>query len=471
MALKHFTRIQFPASNSAPTCTLIDVDGQRVDAYDTFEAHLVERGHAYTTRKRYGEAVARFLDYLTERGVFGNEVSNSLLNVAVSQYPGFLRIATAHPDPGLSCYAQDIGFHRGIVGASAAPTLAAINRFLVIAQDKGREASELWAQVTGAEPPPDLRLLIKAVDGKVELTPHQRRRIRENSVLGAVVRMNARIERPAGLSRSPQKRNPLDLERLDFPLQHVRGLIDAATSWRDRTFWLGIGAAGLRPSEMLNLRLSDIDVERQVLWVQDPELRRYGRQMTGYEVSRFKGRTMSRTYLFEPLRSAFFDALRRYLEEEFVPTDKHNYLLQKLDRDNRGAPLAQASDTARNNAFKAAVVRAGIAGPPQRPEHCWTQHSLRHMYGVYMLNYLPIPNGYGLRITEVQMLMGHADVSSTMHYARHDAELVRAKLEYADRHFFDTGLTPDDFPHLIADRLRHAAQTIEASNRTTLARI
>jgi integrase len=221
---------------------------------------------------------------------------------------------------------------------------------------------------------------------------------------------------------------------------------------------------------MLNLRLSDIDVERQVLWVQDPELRRYGRQMTEGEVSRFKGRTMSRTYLFEPLRSAFFDALRRYLEEEFVPTDKHNYLLQKLDRDNRGAPLAQASDTARNNAFKAAVVRAGIAGPPQRPEHCWTQHSLRHMYGVYMLNYLPIPSGYGLRVTEVQVLMGHADVSSTRHYARHDAELFRAKLEYADRHFIDTDLTIDGFPRLIAERLRHAAQTIEARNCTIRAR-
>jgi hypothetical protein len=110
MALKHFTRIPFQVSDTSPTCALVNNEGYRSDAYDAFEKHLLDRGHPYTTRKRYGEAVARFLDYLTERGAFGTIVTNAILNAAVDEYPGFLKLASRHPDPVLAKYADAIGF-------------------------------------------------------------------------------------------------------------------------------------------------------------------------------------------------------------------------------------------------------------------------------------------------------------------------------------------------------------------------
>ncbi|KKL27833.1 hypothetical protein LCGC14_2381190, partial [marine sediment metagenome] len=63
-----------------------------------------------------------------------------------------------------------------------------------------------------------------------------------------------------------------------------------------------------------------------------------------------------------------------------------------------------------------------------------TPHSLRHFYGVFMLNFIPVEGGYGLRLPEVQKLMGHEDSSSTAHYAREDPIILESKLRMID-HF------------------------------------
>ncbi len=51
-----------------------------------------------------------------------------------------------------------------------------------------------------------------------------------------------------------------------------------------------------------------------------------------------------------------------------------------------------------------------------------------------MLNYLPVPDGPGLALSEVQTLMGHARTESTAIYAREDRDILSAKIELADWH-------------------------------------
>ena len=50
-----------------------------------------------------------------------------------------------------------------------------------------------------------------------------------------------------------------------------------------------------------------------------------------------------------------------------------------------------------------------------------------------MLNYLPTPTGIGMPIAILANIMGHASIDSTKVYARHDKEIIRAELEYANK--------------------------------------
>ena len=154
------------------------------------------------------------------------------------------------------------------------------------------------------------------------------------------------------------------------------------------------------------------------------------------EEPRFKGRAVATTYLFPPLRQHFFRALRKYLEEEFLPVyrpGEPQYLFQYMEPKRRGQPLINASDTAMNKPFKLAVSRANVS--PPGPDQNWTLHSLRHLYGVYMLNDYPLAPErglFGLPLTDVQMLMGHSSIRATAKYARPKAHRLIAKLQASD---------------------------------------
>jgi hypothetical protein len=53
--------------------------------------------------------------------------------------------------------------------------------------------------------------------------------------------------------------------------------------------------------------------------------------------------------------------------------------------------MYQMSDTARNEAFQRAIKRAAVPYPHLATR--WGLHSLRHAYGVDLVNYLPVPGG------------------------------------------------------------------------------
>ena len=78
-----------------------------------------------------------------------------------------------------------------------------------------------------------------------------------------------------------------------------------------------------------------------------------------------------------------------------------------------------------------------------------------------MLNYLPVPGGYGLKLKEVQQLKGHTSEKTTAHYAREDRTILAARLEYADQHLWTTGNDLHFLPTLIANRLRAEAEKYE----------
>jgi integrase/recombinase XerD len=127
----------------------------------------------------------------------------------------------------------------------------------------------------------------------------------------------------------------------------------------------------------------------------------------------WKGRTTSRTLLIEPFGSEFWRLLEMYIKTEMILTDQHTLLFQNRN----GNPMYDKKGKNRNlrRKFTAACRKIGV--DPRGP------HSLRHLYGCHCLNYFPREDGtYGLKATTVQLLMGHAQLSSTMKYAIPDLE-------------------------------------------------
>ncbi len=470
MALKHLTRTQVyrPETGTHEEIFLND-DGYEIHALKRFRRFVEEQGNRATSLKRYVEAAARFVDFLIECEVFGRPARPEDIAEALAAYPIFLRDG---PDtnrvefPTLGNYAREIGF-AGLAPASFRPVLTGVNHFMALARNEALKAVSALGEASVPVDWLDLRTTFSAIEGVERLSRFERERLKQ-SMLGGNIRIDTRLERPKRLRSPAGKRAPVRIENRDFPLDRLADLLGAARSHRDRALWSLLAGGGLRLHEALNLRLRDIDCSGGTVRVVDPDLLRFGREMTQIDQLRFKGRVTSEVFLYEPLRTVFWEALGSYLRHEYVGVsdDEDDFLFQKLDTRGGTQPLVRASDTAHQKQFKRAVVRAGVPGPEEAPEHVWTLHSLRHSYGVYMLNHIPVPGGPGLRLTEVQMLMGHKDIASTQIYARHERHIVRARVEAADEFVF-AGIDAFDspgLPHLpanVAARLRATADRIE----------
>ena len=423
---------------------LTDLNGNTVDPFTVF----VERNsdYAYATRKRYAEVVSRFMDYLCEAKIFGKaSVSIRYLNRIVEAYTKFLRDGSKGTLTALDSrkseddqWLRKVAFELNWKATSAKSfdnTIAAINRFLQCAESVSREEYER-ADYLGLAHNGTYQALFKALDGNTTLSKFEVARMRVNSMLGGVAKYSSKnIKRPKRL-RNNESNVQIDRKYLDFPTEWLMKLVDAATSWRDKALWLLLAASGIRTSEARNLRIEDIDFDQQKVYVLDPLGRRVEISSAMQNETRFKGRQMAETYLFPPLRQEFFKALEQYLKHEFVATSKPGeprYLFQYVDSIHRGQPLINASDTAMAKSFKKAVKKAQV--PLRIDGFDWTLHSLRHLYGVYMINDYPVSiekQIYGLNLVEVQMLMGHASVKSTKHYARTKKDRLMRKLQESD---------------------------------------
>jgi integrase len=311
----------------------------------------------------------------------------------------------------------------------------AVNCFLTLSESLGLEEFE-HSRLLGIKHNDNHRQLIKALEGSIDMPTREVAKMRQNSLLGGVAKFAPKgIKRPRRLAaRGGTKQS--DQQKLDFPLEYVNALVDAATSWRDKALWLLLAASGIRTSEARNLLLDDVDFVRQQIYVLDPNGRRFAPTQRLAEDSRFKGRAIALTYLFPPLRGQFFEALQKYLECEYIPVEaagQPRYLFQYMEPKRRGQSLVNASDNALIKSFKLAAAKANVPLPISGK--CWGLHSLRHLYGVYMLNDYPIDAHrgiFGLQLVEVQMLMGHTSIVNTKHYARSKPNRLMAKLQASD---------------------------------------
>jgi integrase len=220
----------------------------------------------------------------------------------------------------------------------------------------------------------------------------------------------------------------------DFPVEYISWLLDSATCARDEALWALQAGTGLRSHEAILLEIDQIDFDRREVAVEDPHNRRYASQMPQHYFARWKGRAISETYFIPLLRDRFFAALERYFRTEYMPHPNDSLVFQSLKGDHK--PYVEVSDKSRIQSFERACLRVQERIPEGGPDLTeLTPHSLRHLYGTYMLNYAPVgPDSFGLRPIEVQRLMGHLKLATTLKYARQDKLALDAKIMFMNMH-------------------------------------
>lgn len=427
-----------------PSWKLSTKSGEPIEAFTLFcSANL---GYAYATQKRYAEAASKFLDYLYEAEVFDRPVSARYLNAVVNAYPVVLRdgcnvvakrvaesTSEASENLWLARVASALKWKASKPG-SFSNTLAPINLFLKLSESLARETQER-ASLLGIDTSKEAGPLFDVLAGIRPVSSAELAALKQNSMLGSVAKVLPRgFRRPPGL-RAPSNLVPTHRSSKDFPLEYLDSVAAEATSARDRCLWYLLAGSGIRTSEARNLLLDDIDFARQRVYVYDPLATRPEIAASDPISIRFKGRQMANTYIFEPLRRKFFAELENYIKYEYVPTPegRPKFVFQYVESQHRGEPLIHASDAALGQSFMRAVRRANV--PARIGGGNWTLHSLRHLYGVYMLNEFPVNPSRGekgLRLVEVQMLMGHKQIRTTAKYARQKANRLSEKLEAAD---------------------------------------
>ena len=185
---------------------------------------------------------------------------------------------------------------------------------------------------------------------------------------------------PKSLTALPHTLAPLDVESL---LSSPKG--ESPLAWRDRAMLEIIYATGLRVSELVSLKLSDLQMD------------------VGY-LTAFGKRSKQRIV---PLGESAIAALQEYLQNGRPGLEKQkgsHFLF--LNRSGEGLTRQGFWKIIKRRALEAGIIQS------------ITPHTMRHSFATHLLE-----NGADLR--SVQAMLGHADISTTQIYTHVTRERLR----------------------------------------------
>jgi integrase/recombinase XerD len=194
-----------------------------------------------------------------------------------------------------------------------------------------------------------------------------------------------KLDPPKRAPRFPKTLSEADVEAL---LAAPDAL--APLGMRDRTMFEVLYAAGLRVSELVGLKVFEVNLDAGVL--------------------RIMGKGSKERLV--PLGEEAVDWVRRYLKDaraKILNRKSSDYLFVT----GRAKPMTR-------QAFWQNIKRYGARAVPNKH---FSPHVLRHAFATHLINH-----GADLRV--VQMLLGHADISTTQiytHVARERMKLLHAK--------------------------------------------
>jgi len=197
----------------------------------------------------------------------------------------------------------------------------------------------------------------------------------------------------------------------------IENLISACSNPRDRAFIALLARTGIRISEAIELKTSDIDFQRGILTIVHLK-----------EKSRLKcphcGESLGKRHVFCPSCGNKVDkAIREKVEQRrqrMIPVD-HNtlglideYLQWRRKFPYRGPLVFPFSRQRGWQLVEKLGRRIGIRG--------LHPHSLRHLLATTWV-------GKGLDVKKLQVLLGHASIATTMEYVNSNFEQLRCEYE------------------------------------------
>ena len=366
------------AASGSLSFQLLDDTEQPVPAVAGFLRHLGARGYSPNTLSAYAHDLLHFARFLGQRGLTYAEFTPAqavALLEYLAQVPSRKRVARPAPP----AHAAGRAVARRLAPASVNRILAAVSSFY--------EYLIMTGQLAHAENP-----IRQISDPETARVSERHRPALDRASRQRPIRRTLRVR---------------TAQRLPRPLAEaqVAQLFGALRRWRDRAMFLLMLQGGLRPGEVLNLHLGDVEYGRR-------------RVVVRYRTDHPKGaRTKSRQErvvdLHEPEALA---ALSAYVMRE-RPADAESplvFLVGGRGR-RRREPLGYP---ALAKLFARACARLGIREP-------WiTPHALRHTHATRLWE-------GGMRELALQKRLGHASPASTRLYTRVADPLVVAEYRRA----------------------------------------
>lgn len=199
------------------------------------------------------------------------------------------------------------------------------------------------------------------------------------SLYGYLLRENQLVEDPTLRVENPKLGRPLPDSLTELDVEKLLAAPDVETpiGLRDRTMLEVLYGCGLRVSELVKLRISEVNLRQGVVRVMG------------------KGRKER----LVPMGEEAMDWVTRFMTEARNDLLKNNLHRDILFPSNRGSGMTRQAFWYRIKAHArtAAIVRK------------LSPHTLRHAFATHLLNH-----GADLRV--VQLLLGHSDLSTTQIY-------------------------------------------------------
>jgi integrase len=401
---------------------IIDSTGHPYKPFEVFVSHLHWNEYSKNTIELYSEHVFRFLNYVhIAKETSSVPVDRHQLRLIILSYANYL----IHAEDSENEIVKEVIKHKGKKKKTKISSVPCIDHAVSLFIRLGELEQEDMED--GSIDP-----LFEAVT--TTIPPSERKNIKKSSMVAGVIKGGLTAKERVrlgiimtGKGKKSKSKYTIRVTR-SIDLGNIKDLINSAPSYRDKAFYALLAASGCRSHEALQITLGDVDVTNKSVYLRDPAVKdpnKLGLTLEEQESLSWKGRNTDMTFLIEPFKSMFFEYLKEYLRKERVNLVSHPFIFQKK---NDQRPLFCSDRSSRIKQFKSAAKKAGIDDLTGI-----SPHSLRHSYGFYTLNYLPLPNNqFGLPMTYVKVLMGHESLASTEVYAEKDKELLKAQISYAN---------------------------------------
>ena len=234
MALKNFSKIEIK-SNEKAYWKIYKLDGTEVIPFSAW-CLFIQQKYAYTTRDKYSQVVAKFLDYLVEANIFEEAVTRLELKEAVDNYKLLLHVGKSVSDSKLKKIALELDFNK-IAPASWSNNISAINSFLKYVFENEEDEREYWAVKHGVNIPVEFREILPELNRITTLNNFQKEAIKQKSFFANVCRKVGEIKVSAGIKVDVNVKSNVDLKRLDFPAVELPKLLANTSCYRDRAIY------------------------------------------------------------------------------------------------------------------------------------------------------------------------------------------------------------------------------------------